>query len=115
MVVAYRVVQRTLKEGTPLVDNPAAGTLYASALVALALLTRNSLLATYDTAQMYREELESRQDDSDFKGWELESGWEDRRCCRSCTKAVGRSPRSRPPVLPHHVGCTCRVRAVYEA
>lgn len=52
VVVAYRLVQRTLKEGTPLIDNPAAGTLYASALIAVALLTRNSLLATYDTIDL---------------------------------------------------------------
>lgn len=52
VVVSYRVVARTLKGGTPLVDNPAAGTLYACALVAVALLTRNSLLATYDTIDL---------------------------------------------------------------
>ncbi len=52
VVVAYRLASRTLKTGSSLVDNPAAGILTASALVAIALLTRNSLLATYDTIDL---------------------------------------------------------------
>src|SRR3990170_8933552 len=43
---------RLLKGGPPLVDNLAAGVLHASALLALAILARNSLWAGYDTIDL---------------------------------------------------------------
>jgi uncharacterized membrane protein YjfL (UPF0719 family) len=49
--LAYQVLSRTLKVDS-IVDNPAAGALHASVLLALALLMRNSLGATYDTMDL---------------------------------------------------------------
>ena len=52
VVVAYAVLSRLLKSAQALEDNVAAGVLHASALVSLAFLARNSLLATYDTIDL---------------------------------------------------------------
>ncbi len=52
VVLAYAVLSRLLKSSRALEDNTAAGVLHASALLSLAMLARNSLLATYDTIDL---------------------------------------------------------------
>jgi hypothetical protein len=52
VTLAYRLLARRLKSHVPVEDNVAIGVLHSSALVALAMLTRNSLSATYDTIDL---------------------------------------------------------------
>ena len=53
--VAWKVLSRLLAspDGVALEDNPAAGILHASALVALSLLTRQTLGALFDTIDLF--------------------------------------------------------------
>jgi hypothetical protein len=52
VVLAYAVLSRLLRSAQALEDNAAAGILHASALLSLAMLARNSLMATYDTIDL---------------------------------------------------------------